>query len=68
MAKDSLSEALFELKDKSRRSGMGDRTKRPRKKRLPRGRPKAFDSFYLFAQILLGLALILQLVAFFVYA
>lgn len=64
MPKDSLSEALFELKERERKS----RRKAPKKQRPKRGRPKAFDSFYFFSSILLLLGLALQLVAIALYS
>ncbi len=60
MPKDSLSEALFELKDRERKKSKA--APRPAPPRPQRGRPKAFDAFYLFAQILLGMSVIAQLV------
>lgn len=66
MAKDSLSEAIFELKDRERK-----RRPAPAARRAPnprRGRPKAFDPFYLFAQTLLGLSVFVQIAVIIIFA
>lgn len=65
MAKDNLSGALFGLKEvEKKRSPNKALKKRPAK----RGRPKAFDPFYLLCTILVVLAIALQLVAVALYA
>lgn len=66
MAKDSLNEALFKLKDQKRKEH--PRGSRPKPVKVRRGRPKAFDPFYLLCAILLVLSLALQVVALAVYA
>lgn len=66
MAKDSLSEALLKVKDQKRKKG--PRKSGPKPVKLRRGRPKAFDPFYLLCTILLVLSLALQVVALAVYA
>ena len=68
MPKDSLTDAIFELKERDRRTHRKLPRQVARPNRPKRGRPKAFDSFYLFSLILLGLALILQVVAFILHA
>lgn len=64
MPKDSLSEALFELGDRKR----GKPAKKRRPPKAKRGRPKAFDSFYVFSVFLLALGLGLQLIAILLYS
>lgn len=64
MPKDSLSDALFELGDRKR----GKPAKAPRAPKPKRGRPKAFDSFYVFSTFLLALGLGLQVVAILLYS
>jgi len=66
MPKDSLSEALFKLKDEKRKRN--PRRARPKPVKVRRGRPKAFDPFYLLCTILLVLSLALQVIALAVYA
>lgn len=65
MAKDNLSGALIGLKEIEKKRA-------PQKSRRPapvrRGRPKAFDPFYLLCTILVLLAIGLQLVAIAMYA
>ena len=64
MAKDNISDALIGLKEiEKKRSPRKALKRRPAK----RGRPKAFDPFYLFCTILAALAIGLQLVAIAVY-
>ena len=64
MPKDNLTGALSGLKEiEKKRSPHRSARKRPPK----RGRPKAFDPFYLFCTILAVLAIGLQLVAIAVY-
>ncbi len=64
MPKDNLSSALIGLKEiEKKRSPHKAQKRRPAK----RGRPKAFDPFYLFCTILTVLAIGLQLVAITVY-
>ena len=65
MAKDNLSTALIGLKEiEKKRSPHKAWKKRPKK----RGRPKAFDPFYLLCTLLTLLAIGLQLVAIALYA
>lgn len=65
MAKDSLNDALHGLKEiEKKRSDH----KKPKKKIAKRGRPKAFDPFYLFCVILTVLAIGVQLVAIAAYS
>ncbi len=70
MAKDSLTSALFELKERERRTRTRNgRRNRPNAATRPRrGRPKAFDSFYVFSITLLLFTLALQFVAIWLYA
>ncbi|MBD5781001.1 hypothetical protein IEN85_15985 [Pelagicoccus sp. NFK12] len=64
MAKDNLTSALSGLKEiEKKRSPHKSAKKRPAK----RGRPKAFDPFYLLCTLLAVLAIGLQLVAIAVY-
>lgn len=65
MAKDNLSSALIGLKEiEKKRSPHKAKRKRPPK----RGRPKAFDPFYLFCTILVVLGIGLQIVVIAIYA
>ncbi|EDY82706.1 hypothetical protein VDG1235_2329 [Verrucomicrobiia bacterium DG1235] len=65
MAKEDLSDALFGLKEvEKKRSPQKPSKRKPAK----RGRPKAFDPFYLFCTILLVLGIGLQFVAIALYA
>ncbi|MDQ8204236.1 hypothetical protein [Pelagicoccus sp. SDUM812003] len=65
MKKDNLNEALFELKDRERGKKPKPSAKKPRVKR---GRPKAFDSFYVFSTFLLAMGLALQVLAIVLYS
>lgn len=65
MAKDNLTSALSGLKQvEKKRSPQKQQKRRPAK----RGRPKAFDPFYLLCTLLVVLAIGLQLVAIALYA
>jgi len=65
MAKDNLTNALNGLKQVERKRSPH---KRPKARPAKRGRPKAFDPFYLLCVILVVLGIGLQLVAISVYA
>jgi len=65
MAKDNLTNALTGLKQVERKRSP---QKHQKKRRAKRGRPKAFDPFYLLCTLLVVLGIGLQLVAIALYA
>lgn len=65
MAKDKLDDALHGLKVIEKRRTA---TRQPKRIRPKRGRPKAFDPFYLFCIILAALGVALQFLAITVYS
>lgn len=65
MAKDNLTSALTGLKQVEKKRSPHKQSK---KRRAKRGRPKAFDPFYLLCTLLVVLGIGLQLVAIALYA
>ncbi len=69
MAKDSLADAIFELKDRDRKAKKARRKKQHvALKKVGTERPKAFDSFHFFSLMLLAFGIALQFVALALYA
>ncbi|MBK1879511.1 hypothetical protein [Pelagicoccus mobilis] len=65
MAKDNLTNALTGLNQVEKKRSP---QKHQKKRRAKRGRPKAFDPFYMFCSILVLLAIGLQFVAIALYS